>query len=141
MGGSKTFGTLISRNLLDTCFVLKIVTVERLQWAARDENVQFLPQNFYIWDKKSIVLFWNHDFLSKGLFTNMSNAQSLVPLILDRGQQDLVGPSEPPENNPHSQRTSSRLELQRNGRFYVLSKSGFWTKSLFFLQKDTTEIR
>ena len=105
------------------------------------KNVQFSPQNFYIWDKKSIVLFWNHDFLSKGLFTNMSNAQSLVPLILDRGQQNLVGPSGPPKNNPHSQRTSSRQELRRNGCFYVLSKNGFWTKNLFFLQKDITEIR
>ena len=27
-GGSKTFGTLISGNLLDTCFVLKILTGE-----------------------------------------------------------------------------------------------------------------
>ena len=57
-GGSKTFNTLISRNLLDTCFVLKILTGEALMgrfWQKRDQ--------------KSIFCFRIADFLSKGHIT------------------------------------------------------------------------
>ena len=55
-----------------------------------------------------------------------------LPLILVRFQQNLVELSGPSKNDPEGQRTRSRPELRRNGRFYIRPKSGFWPKNGFY---------
>merc|ERR1712147_55251 len=40
------------------------------------------------------------------------------------------------KNDPEGQRTRSRPELRRNGRFYVRPKSGFWPKNGFYPKKS-----
>ena len=40
------------------------------------------------------------------------------------------------KNDPEGQRTRSGPELQRNGRFYVRPKSGFWPKNGFYPKKS-----
>ena len=55
-------------------------------------------------------------------------------LNLDHGQRNLVGPKM--KNEPQWQRTWSRPELRRNGRFYIWLESGVFGKNpFFFLQK------
>ena len=72
MGRSKTIGTLISGNLLDTCFVLE--KIDR-QWSARDEKMQFWPQKFWYLGSKGNFLFRITIFRQKG----MSQIQLWLP--------------------------------------------------------------
>ena len=74
-GGNKTFGTHISGNLLDTCFVLKYWPA-RLQWDARDEKVQFWLQNFDILDQKSIFFVESRFFVKKAYHQYRKNRKT-----------------------------------------------------------------
>ena len=47
---------------------------------------------------------------------------------------EIVRPSK--KNDPEGQRTRSRPELRRNGRFYVRPKSGFWPKNGSYPKKS-----
>ena len=59
-----------------------------------------------------------------------------LPLILVRFQRNSGEPSGSSKNDPEGQRTRSGPELRRNGRFYVLPKSGFWPKNGSYPKKS-----
>merc|ERR1712016_454176 len=77
------------------------------------------------------VIFWGSP-----LFLAIPTLEGQLPLILVRFQRNSGESSGPSKNDPEGQRTRSRPELRRNGRFYARPKSGFWPKNGFYPKKS-----
>ena len=157
--GIKTSGTLLSGSQWDTSFVLKTLTGEA-PISRLGKKCANLTQQFGHLGQKVNFLFWNRDFCQQGIspaypglqifhldhcqknlrFRAMGHVSVLtpvlghfgpyIPLILDCGPQNLVGPFRPSKKWPTMTTDLVPARLRRNGRFYV------WPKRVFFGQNS-----